>query len=170
MFVVIAPEPGATPEARYSFAPSRTVGGRLVDHTGSGTDTDRDDMDSWALTSDPEAAAAAGVTFTRIDASDDTVREIGHELNSRLGTVASPGPYDYDSVPTTVRQAILAGAIVGPLGALLVGSQIDGVNSNSAAYYIAQTAVSRTRPGSTQRLPPGARAPGWGAYRRLRPH
>lgn len=147
MFVVVAPAPGGKVEAQFSFGPSRGVGGQLTSQPSNSSiySTDRAD---WATLSDPKAAQAAGVSVRQINASDATVKATGESVSARLGTPAAPGPVPYGAVPTKANDA----------------------NSNSAAYAIANGATRADNPAaSAQRLPPGARAPGWGEAGRVLP-
>jgi hypothetical protein len=145
MFVIVVDKLGDKPTAIFSFGPTGTpaqsiVGdSKLVSLSGTNTPTAIGDRQAAAALGSPQRAAMAGVSATRINAADSTVTAAGQAVSGALGTLKSPGGVTYGAYPS----------ITG------------GANSNSAAYAVANSAVTSEggRSGS-QSLPPGAGVPG----------
>jgi uncharacterized protein RhaS with RHS repeats len=143
MFVVVVDDKTGKVVARYSYGPTRAVGGKLVSLTASRTQTDTDDAAAYsAYAEDPAAAAKDGIFAVQINASDDAVIASGEAVDRALGTKKNPGSVKY--APLTGPQ-----------------STSDFANSNSAAYAVADRAVKIENPNGSQSLPPGSRNPGW---------
>jgi uncharacterized protein RhaS with RHS repeats len=145
MFVVVVDKPGDRPSTIFSYGPTgtpvETITGssKLVSLTGTNTPTAVQDRQAAALIGSPQRAAMAGVSAVRIKAEDSTVVAAGTAVNGALGTLKAPGDVTYSPYP----------GITG------------GVNSNSAAYAVANSAViSEGGRSGSQRLPPGAGVPG----------
>lgn len=145
MFVVVADKAGGDPTARFSYGPTEgsfgqklTGGSDLVSQTNSRSATDRTDAAAWAATSNPKAAAAAGITMVRINASDAAVIKSGKAADQALGTNEKPGGTTY---------------------------QPSGPNSNSAAYAVADRAVTSEGGAIGSQPNPGGIHPGGGTYR-----
>jgi RHS repeat-associated protein len=152
MFVVVARAPGATPVARFSYGPDNSAwgGGNLTSRTGTGDITDRSDAAAWAAMSNPQQAARQGITAARINASDRQVLSAGRQLDTRTRT--DPKIW-YEPVPQL----------------------LEGANSNSAAYAIAQRSGEASNRNYSQPLPPDPPNAGlgtyigWGSYRYVLP-
>ena len=81
----------------------------------------------------------------RIQAADALVIESGNAMDKLLGTIKTPSGVDYDMIPHRRN---------------------DGMNSNTAAYTVANRASNKANNGN-QKLPLGSRNPGWGEGDRL---
>lgn len=142
MFVVVAPSPGAAPIARFSYGPDDGDPQKLVNLTGSRTDTNRDDANAWSEMSDSWSAQEKGIHSLRIDASDADVIAAGEHLNSVLGNVEEPGNFQYTLIP----------------------SRPGTYNSNSAAIQVVLDATGKGNAPSifpaNERLPGNVNAPG----------
>lgn len=145
MFVLVVDRLGDRPTAIYSYGPtgtpveSLTGQSKLVSLSGTNTPTAQLDLQAAMSLASPQRAALAGVAAVRINADDATVMAAGRAVDRALGNLKKPGSVTYGAYP-------------GLLG---------GVNSNSAAYTVANAAVtSKGGADGSQRTPPGAGVPG----------
>ncbi|WP_165772018.1 RHS repeat-associated core domain-containing protein [Niveispirillum lacus] len=144
MFVVVAPEVGAEPIARFSFGPGKGSG-MLVDLTGTRNETDIADATAWRALNDPLDAAKNGITICRINASDEATIEAGLSVSKALGSPDRPGNIPYSYLPELTPGA---------------------ANSNSEAVKVASDSIgndksTKSLPGKPPLvLPPGAPTPG----------
>ncbi|HEY2346995.1 MAG TPA: RHS repeat-associated core domain-containing protein [Xanthomonadaceae bacterium] len=106
-FVVVANKPGGNIKADFHYGPSGppgktlTSGTKLVSLTGTNTETALTDAKAFQALSDPAAASKAGITMTKINATDDSVIAAGNAVDKALGTLDHPGDMQYWPTPSS---------------------------------------------------------------------
>jgi RHS repeat-associated protein len=145
MFVLVVDRLGDRPTAIFSYGPTGTPAeslfgqSKLVSLSGTNTPTAQLDLQAAISLASPQRAALAGVAAVRINADYATVMAVGRAVDRALGNLKNPGNVTYGAYP-------------GLFG---------GVNSNSAAYTVANAAAtSKGGADGSQRTPPGAGVPG----------